>query len=66
MELFDFLMLIKKLLFMKRDLAFKDLFDHMAPRLVDPLQDRLGEQVDSLGSAETPSPSLCGAVRKCY
>ena len=30
MELFDFLMLIKKLLFMKRDLPFKDLFDHMA------------------------------------
>jgi GT2 family glycosyltransferase len=29
MELFDFLMLIKKLLFMKPDLAFKDLFDHM-------------------------------------
>jgi N-acetylglucosaminyl-diphospho-decaprenol L-rhamnosyltransferase len=30
MELFDFLMLIKKLLFMKRDLPFKELFAHMA------------------------------------
>jgi hypothetical protein len=30
MELFDFLMLIKKLLFMKRDLPFKDVFGHMA------------------------------------
>jgi GT2 family glycosyltransferase len=30
MELFDFLTLIKKLVFMKRDLAFKDLFGHMA------------------------------------
>jgi len=30
MELFDFLTLIKKLLFMKRDLPFKDLFGHMA------------------------------------
>jgi GT2 family glycosyltransferase len=30
MELFDFLMLIKKLLFMKRKLPFKELFGHMA------------------------------------
>ena len=30
MELFDFLILIKKLLFMKRDLPFKDVFGHMA------------------------------------
>lgn len=30
LELFDILMLIKKLLFMKRDLPFKDLFGHMA------------------------------------
>lgn len=30
MELFDFLLLIKKLLFMKRNLPFKDLFAHMA------------------------------------
>jgi hypothetical protein len=30
MELFDCLMLIKKLLFMKPDLAFNDLFGHMA------------------------------------
>jgi len=30
MELFDFLTLIKKLLFMKRDLPFKDVFGHMA------------------------------------
>jgi len=30
MELYDFLMLIKKLLFMKRDLPFRDLFAHMA------------------------------------
>jgi N-acetylglucosaminyl-diphospho-decaprenol L-rhamnosyltransferase len=30
MELFDFLLLIKKLLFMKRNLSFKDLFAHMA------------------------------------
>jgi GT2 family glycosyltransferase len=30
MELFDSLMLIKKLLFMNRDLLFKDLFGHMA------------------------------------
>jgi len=29
MELFDFLTLIKKLLFMKRDPSFKNLFDHM-------------------------------------
>jgi GT2 family glycosyltransferase len=30
MELFDFMMLIKKLLFMKRDLRFEELFGHMA------------------------------------
>ena len=30
MELFDFLTLIKKLLFMKRNLPVKDLFEHMA------------------------------------
>ena len=30
MELYDFLMLIKKLLFMKRDLPFRDLFSHAA------------------------------------
>jgi N-acetylglucosaminyl-diphospho-decaprenol L-rhamnosyltransferase len=30
MELFDFLILIKKLLFMKRDPPFKDVFGHMA------------------------------------
>ncbi len=30
MELFDFLMLIKTLLFRKRDVQIKDLFDHMA------------------------------------
>ena len=67
LELFDFLTLIKKLLFMKRNLPVKDVFGHMALVWSIHFKTGLGSKCNSLGSPRARSrqlvPNLVTVIR---